>query len=176
MATIRILLCLAALFATRAVAAGGAPSLDVICTTGMIADAARNIAGDRAEVAALMGEGVDPHLYKATRSDIAALRRADVVLYNGRHLEGKMTEALERAQRAGRLVRAVAEAGEVDHDDPLALDPHVWMDPVAWRDAVLAVRDALVEADPDGAEVYAANAERYAERLAVGARGARGCW
>ncbi len=144
--------------------------ISVVATTGMIADTARNVAGERAEVRGLMGPGVDPHLYKPTRSDIARLMRADLVLYNGLLLEGKMTDALIRAARAGRRVYAVTE--ELDESTLLepeefdgAYDPHVWMDPALWARAVEVIRDALIEADPDGASVYRANAAAYLEEL-----------
>ncbi|NJL13956.1 MAG: zinc ABC transporter solute-binding protein [Microscillaceae bacterium] len=70
----------------------------VVATTGIIADLLKNIAGDDFEIKALMGPGVDPHLYKATRQDLADLRRAEVIFYNGLHLEGKMAEVLEKLE------------------------------------------------------------------------------
>ncbi|MGI9542688.1 MAG: metal ABC transporter solute-binding protein, Zn/Mn family, partial [Cyclobacteriaceae bacterium] len=73
--------------------------LNVIATTGMIADAVKNIAGDLVDVSALMGPGVDPHLYKATQGDIAKLTEADLILYNGLLLEGKMGEVLGKLER-----------------------------------------------------------------------------
>src|SRR5690606_17925123 len=81
----------------------------VVATTGMVADLARDIASDRAAVLGLMGEGVDPHLYKPTRSDIERLLAADIILYNGLLLEGKMSDALVRAASSGRAVIAVTE-------------------------------------------------------------------
>jgi len=159
---------LAGLWALAATAAG---QISVVATTGMIADAAANVAGDRAEVVGLMGAGVDPHLYKPTRSDIARLMRADLILYNGLLLEGKMTDALIRAGRAGRAVYAVTE--ELDESALLepaefdgAYDPHVWMDPALWMRAVEVVRDALIEVDPEGAATYRTNAAAYLEELA----------
>src|SRR5579872_2523052 len=74
-------------------AAGG--RIAVLATTGMIADAARIVGGDRAEVTALMGPGVDPHLYQPTARDQGALRAAQLIFYNGLHLEGKMAELFE---------------------------------------------------------------------------------
>src|SRR5438128_2544055 len=69
--------------------------LNVLATTGMIADAARNVGGDLVEVTALMGPGVDPHLYQPTARDQGKLKAADLILYNGLHLEGKMVEVFE---------------------------------------------------------------------------------
>ena len=156
--------------------AGGAAAADdgrprVVATTGMIADVARRVAGERAEVTQLVGPGVDPHLYSPTRGDVAAVSRTDLVLYNGLLLEGKMTDALSRAADAGRRVRAVAEA--VPEDQLIApqgydaeFDPHVWMDPSAWAEVVAVVRDELAAVDPDGAAEYAANAAAVAAEVA----------
>ncbi|TVS01308.1 MAG: manganese transporter [Phycisphaerales bacterium] len=145
-------------------------SIRVVATTGMIADAARAIAGDRAEVRALMGPGTDPHLYTPTRTDMQRVLNADIVLYNGLLLEGKMGDALDRARTADRRVVAVAEKIDPEHllhpeeleGEP---DPHLWMDPVVWRLVVEAVRDVLIEADPDGADLYLANASAYLAEL-----------
>ena len=147
-----------------------AEPLDVVATTGMVADVARNLAGPRAEVTQLMGEGVDPHLYKATRSDVTRMLRADLVLYNGLLLEGKLTDALVRVAGSGRPVRAVTEL--VDESFLLEppefqglFDPHLWMDPSAWASTIDVVRDALIELDPDHDEDYRANAEAYRAAL-----------
>jgi len=159
--------------ATIACLAGPAPANpNVLCTTGMIADVARNIAGERAQVTSLMGEGVDPHLYKPTRSDIASILRADIIFYNGLHLEGKMTDALTRADRAGRSVHAVGETIDQSTirahkaDDSMHTDPHIWMDPSAWAQIVGIVEQTLIEHDPDGSEQYQANAQAYRVELA----------
>lgn len=144
--------------------------LNVLATTGMIADLARAVAGGRADVGALMGEGVDPHLYKPTRSDIARLARADLVLVNGLRLEGRMEEAFQRVAASGKPVVRVADRvpaaariapPQFEGND----DPHVWMAPALWSHALDAVRDALAAADPAGAETYAGNADAYRTEL-----------
>ena len=147
------------------------PALQVVATTGMIGDVVRNVARERADVTQLMGAGVDPHLYKSTRSDIARMLGADIVFYNGLLLEGKMTDALVRVATSGKPVHAVTELIEEEFLlQPAAFaghyDPHVWMDPLAWGKAVEAVRDKLAELDPDHAEAYRANAAAYLEELA----------
>jgi manganese/zinc/iron transport system substrate-binding protein len=83
--------------------AGATPQepLRVITTTGMVTDIVREIGGDRVDVKGIMGAGVDPHLYKATRSDIATMSRADVIFYSGLLLEGKITDALMRIATSG---------------------------------------------------------------------------
>ncbi|MCB9842370.1 MAG: zinc ABC transporter substrate-binding protein [Phycisphaeraceae bacterium] len=146
-------------------------AVTIVCTTGMIADAARNIAAEHATVTALMGTGVDPHLYKPTRSDMALIAQADIVFYNGLHLEGKMIDALQRAASSGRRVFPVAE--HIDASQLLspaafqgAHDPHIWMSPPLWSRAVEDIRDRLIEHDPDHAPDYTANARRYLDQLA----------
>ncbi|MEM9222478.1 MAG: zinc ABC transporter substrate-binding protein [Pseudomonadota bacterium] len=139
--------------------------LNVVATTGMIADAASVVGGEHVNVRALMGPGVDPHAYRQTRSDIAAATRADVVLRHGLYLEAQMEKFFEGL--SGRVpVVAVAEA--VPEADLLAhdtygdkFDPHIWMDPTSWTQAVEAVRDALSEAAPSHADEFAANAADY---------------
>lgn len=141
----------------------------VLATTGMIAEAASAIGGDRVRVTALMGPGVDPHLYRPTREDARAIVRADVILKNGFMLEGRMGESFERAARAGRRVVAVAEGVPAEalllEDDGAATDPHVWMSPRVWVHAVERVAAVLIEAEPGSREVFEANAAAYIHRL-----------
>jgi len=152
--------------------AGPAPAaerLSVVATTGMIADAARQVGGDLVAVRALMGPGVDPHAYRQTRSDIVALTRADLVLWHGLYLEAQMEDFLRDLAR-DRAVVAVAETLPPDvligHDDYAdQRDPHVWMNPRLWAQVVDAVRDALIAARPEAAETFRVNAAAYAARL-----------
>lgn len=77
---------------------GGATSgkkIKVTTTTTMLTDLVKTIGGDKVEVTGLMGEGVDPHLYSASAGDIEKLGNADIIVYGGLHLEGKMTEILK---------------------------------------------------------------------------------
>lgn len=153
-----------------AVAAQDGP-IQVVTTIGQIADAARNVGGDLVQVQSLMGPGVDPHLYKASEGDVFVLLEADLILYNGLHLEGRMGDVLE--QLAGeKMVVAVGE--NVPADQLLApeefagqFDPHVWFDPSLWAYAVERIEQALVELDPENAETYMANADAYLEQLAA---------
>ncbi|WP_181702931.1 metal ABC transporter solute-binding protein, Zn/Mn family [Chthonobacter albigriseus] len=136
--------------------------LQVVATTGMIADAARRIGGDAVEVTALMGSGVDPHSYRQTRTDIVAMTRADVVLWHGLYLEAQMEEFLLKLRKR-QLVVPVADALPRDrllaHEDYQdRFDPHVWMDPDLWSGVVPVVRDALAEARPENRAVFEANA------------------
>jgi manganese/zinc/iron transport system substrate-binding protein len=132
----------------------------------MVADIVRQVAGERAQVSGIIGEGVDPHLYKPTRNDVAALLDADVVFYSGLLLEGKMTDTLVRVASSGKPVFAVTQLiDEAELLQPPGMmghhDPHVWMDPGRWIKAVEAVERSLSGYDPAGAAIYRANAERY---------------
>jgi manganese/zinc/iron transport system substrate-binding protein len=143
----------------------------IVTTVGMIEDVARHIAGDRAEVIGLMGSGVDPHLYKPTRTDIRRLMDADVIFYNGLLLEGKMADALIRAATSGKKVHAVTELLDEQYLlEPAEFeglyDPHVWMDPAAWSQTIDVIRDKLVDFDAGGKDVYTNNADAYRSKLA----------
>ena len=143
--------------------------LQVVATTSIIADIAREVGGTRVDVTGLMGPGIDPHLYKASEGDVQRLAGADLVLYNGLHLEAKMADVLERMRGSVRTV-AVAEAVPRDRlmappEFGGAYDPHVWHDPGLWRLAVERARDALITADSAGAPIYRENATRYLARL-----------
>ena len=161
-------LAIGAFIAPQAVIAAD-DKLAVLATTGMIADTARAIGGDLVEVEALMGPGVDPHAYRQTRTDILAMRRADLILWNGLYLEAQLEEVL--GEFSGVVpVYAVAEAIPVDqriaHDDYAdRFDPHVWMVPTLWQEVVFAIRDAMVEAAPQHAAAFAANADHYTSEL-----------
>lgn len=136
----------------------------------MVSDIVRQVAGEYADVRGLLGEGVDPHLYKPTRDDAAAMMRADVIFYSGLSLEGKMGQSLKRLESMGRRVAAVTERIESSyllhpegtHGHP---DPHVWMDVKAWSQAVKVVAEVLSQADPAHASTYQANAEQYRAKL-----------
>lgn len=142
----------------------------IVTTVGMVTDIVRQVAGERAQVTGLIGEGVDPHLYKATRNDIAALQSADVIFYSGLMLEGKMSDALVRVARSGKPVFAVTELLDEKYllEPPQMqghYDPHVWMDVSAWSRAVEAVAHALAGFDAAHAAYYQENARRYQAEL-----------
>ncbi len=144
--------------------AAGAP-LFVVATTGMIADAARQVGGEAVEVRALMGPGVDPHSYRQTRTDIVAMTRADLTLWHGLYLEAQMEEFFKDLARQ-RAVVAVAEALPKDrlraHEEyENRFDPHVWMDPMLWSGVISEVARALTVARPDAADVFAAGAAAH---------------
>jgi manganese/zinc/iron transport system substrate-binding protein len=116
-----------------------------------------------------MGPGVDPHLYKASEGDVTRMSEADLIVYNGLHLEAQMGEVFE--QMEGRI-KAVAVTSNIDEslllsppDYEGAHDPHVWFDVTLWMTVVELVRDTLVELDAGSAELYKSNAESYLAQL-----------
>lgn len=143
--------------------------LRVVATTGMIADAAREVGGPLVEVKALMGPGVDPHSYRQTRTDIVAMTRADLVLWHGLYLEAQMEDFFADLARKRNVV-AVADGLPHEklraHDDyENKFDPHVWMSPDLWKLLVQEVQTALTETQPESADVFAKNAEAYMVQL-----------
>jgi len=163
-----VLTTFAASLALPRVAMAEAP-LSIVATTGMVADAARQVGGDLVTVTALMGPGIDPHSYRQTRSDIVAMTRADLVLWHGLYLEAQLEDVLLDLGRSRTVVavgEAVPEAERLaDPEYTNRFDPHVWMDPTLWRHVVTAVRDAFTAARPENAATFAANAEAHLSDL-----------
>lgn len=142
-----------------------ASKINVVATTGMIADLVRTIGGTGVDVRALMGPGVDPHAYRQTRSDIVDMTRADVTFWHGLYLEAQMEEFLLDLGRK-RPVHAVAETVDKDllissEDYTDRFDPHIWMDPTLWVKCVPAVVQALTALRPKGEEMFEANAATF---------------
>jgi manganese/zinc/iron transport system substrate-binding protein len=144
--------------ATSATTAGNAvgKKLQVVCTTGMIADLVRRIAGTRVNVVQLMKAGVDPHLYKASPGDMRQLQEADIVFFSGLHLEGKMADVLTTL---GKSKRSIAVTDKIPENLLLKteegiVDPHVWFDVTLWQHAAKRIFDVLCEADPTHIEGY----------------------
>ncbi|WP_249598374.1 metal ABC transporter solute-binding protein, Zn/Mn family [Peribacillus frigoritolerans] len=145
----------------------GNGKLDVVTTTGMIGDLVENIGGKHVEVTSLMGPGVDPHLYKATQGDVKTLDSADMIFYNGLHLEGKMTDIFEMMSKDKPTIAVTEDfkenqlrkVGASDHD------PHVWFDVKLWIVAAEAVKKELIAKDPDNEAEYRENYEEYVVQL-----------
>ncbi|MCS6771178.1 MAG: zinc ABC transporter substrate-binding protein [Kiritimatiellae bacterium] len=149
------------------VASEDVPRLRVVATVGMVADLVRQIGGEDVEVTQLIGSGIDPHLYRPTRSDIAALMAAEAVFYCGFKLEGRLADVLERMARDGRNVIAVVETllpeRMLVHEG--VPDPHAWMDVSLWMEAAGVVERSLSRFDPARAPRYAERAAAYHEQL-----------
>ena len=126
--------------------------ITIACTTGIVADCIRNIVSDEVEVIALMGAGVDPHLYKASQGDIAKLSTADIIVYNGLHLEGKMAKMLENYSKQ-KPVFALGnyipkeQLKRVDNTSDL-VDPHIWFNPQVWMTGLQGVAEELSSQNP----------------------------
>lgn len=141
----------------------------VTATTGMVADLARRVGGDRVEVDALMGPGVDPHLFSASPSDLDRLRAADLVLYSGRGLEGKMGDIFTSLARKKPVFAVTERIPDERLLSPPELqghfDPHVWFDVSLWAETLPVVAQALSDVDPAHAAGYRARADAYREEL-----------
>ena len=145
---------------------GGYP-LRAVCTTGMVADLVRNIGGDRVEVMQLMGEGVDPHLYRPSPDDVSRLSRADIIFYSGLHLEGQFAAVLSRLAQT-KPTFPVTEGIEREKLLEVAdgyFDPHVWFDVSLWSEAAQYVGDALAKFDGANADEYREHTRNYRRRL-----------
>lgn len=148
----------------------GGRTIRVVATTGMVGDLVANIGGSRVEVSSLMGPGVDPHLYKPSAGDVRKLEAADLIVYNGLELEGRMTDTFAKLARAGKPTIAVAEdlSAAVLRQPPEfegKYDPHIWFDVTLWRQAAKTVAKQLSRLDPASSETYAANAAAYDRQL-----------
>jgi manganese/zinc/iron transport system substrate-binding protein len=137
----------------------------------MIGDVVENVAGECASVTALMGAGVDPHLYEASAQDVRLFQDSDVIFYSGYSLEGQLGEVLERfgEQKPAVAVSpaSIAATNLITVQDIYGIDPHLWMDVSLWAQITRAISGTLSEVHPDCAETMAANAENYRFQLAA---------
>lgn len=175
-----------ALSLSLGLAACQSPSSDprplVLCTTNILAEVSAQLLGplqDSIRLQSLMGPGVDPHLYKASQGDLQALSEADLIIYNGLQLEGKMSQILKGME--SRAVLAAAEAVPREFwlnatDYPDAYDPHLWQDPLLWDYAVAAISEALQQQFPAYAARIELQSEAYRQRLAQLARAMDSMW
>lgn len=142
--------------------------VEVTTTTGQVADAVKNIGGDKVEVTSLMGPGVDPHLYQASQGDIKKLHDSDIIFYSGLHLEGKMGEIFEKMSNDKPTV---AVANSIPEDMLLSAnsanthDPHVWFDIQAWIHVIDEVEKELTKLSPDNEPLFKENAANYKKEL-----------
>lgn len=159
--------------------AGNDDALAVYATTGYLADAVANIAPD-AEVTTMVGPGGDPHTYQPSTQDIEKIQSADVVLWNGLHLEAQMLDQLESLGDKQLSVGdqlpedLLLDWPETDEDGNPLHDPHVWNSPEAWSLVIGYVADKLGEIDPENADEYERNADAYLAELDTAATEAEG--
>jgi len=143
--------------------------LQVVTTTTMITDLVQNIGGEYIDVNGLMGSGVDPHLYKASEGDVTKLASADIIFYNGLHLEGKLVEVFEKM---GSQIKTIAVSDVVDKNTLIGseyfasnYDPHIWFDINNWELITQFVVDKLSEANPEHQAAFQKNGAEYLEKL-----------
>ncbi len=141
----------------------------LVCTTPMVGDVVRNVAGSHADVEVLIAPGVDPHLWTPTRTDILRILEADAVFLNGLTLEGRIGDSISRAENQKRPVLRIAQTidrGELITDAQRAayFDPHIWMDPILWGRTAPPVAELLTRIMPEHRQDFESNAARYIER------------
>jgi manganese/zinc/iron transport system substrate-binding protein len=144
--------------------------LNIVTTTSMITDLVQNIGGDAINIQGLMGSGVDPHLYKASEGDVNKLVNADIIFYNGLHLEGKLVEVFEKMESATKIPVALADVidkSTLIGSDYFAsnYDPHVWFDINYFKQFAEKVSSVLSEKNPENATFYEANKIKYLAEL-----------
>lgn len=166
------LLCLFMVACSQEQSKGTVPEgkqMKVVTTTSILKDAVQNIVGEAASVESIMGSGVDPHLYKATQGDLNKLTDADVIIYNGLHLEGKMGEVLEKLGRQKTVIAATEGIPVTDlRKSPQfqdSFDPHVWFDVQLWQQVVKHLSLELQRKDPKNAQLYQQKTESYLNEL-----------
>ena len=144
----------------------------IVTTTSMITDLVQNIGGDKVAVQGLMGAGVDPHLYKASEGDVSKLSNANMIIYSGLHLEGKLVEVFEKMKR--QKIKTIAVSDNMEKKELIGstlfasnYDPHIWFDVKNWEQITIYVEKQLSEALPEHKEYFKANAAIYLEKLKV---------
>lgn len=136
----------------------------VVATTGMLADLVTNIGGDQVEVIALMGSGVDPHLYRPTAGDVNRISQAELIVFGGLHLEGRMGHVFETLAAKSLDVGSYLPHEEIIYHSGQP-DPHVWHDPILWQSAVTAVVARLSEYRPKSKEQFEEAGKTYVAKL-----------
>ncbi len=142
--------------------------LNVVTTTTMITDLIKNIGGEHINLQGLMGSGVDPHLYKASEGDVTKLANADIIFYNGLHLEGKLVEVFEKMKNKKTIaISDVLDKNTLIGSEYFAsnYDPHIWFNVDYWIKATEYVTEILVDAIPDKKAVFESNRANYIKNL-----------
>ena len=163
-----ILIVMSCMWNITPTASGQDNRLNVAATTTLLADLAEQIGGEAVTVQGLMGAGIDPHQYQASAGDVIKLQEADLVVYNGLHLEGKMGDIFGLLEKSGKMVVCVGSA--LDESDLLyleggAVDPHIWFDVFLWKKAAEELAQGLGEAVPEARTVFETNLQNYLYEL-----------
>jgi manganese/zinc/iron transport system substrate-binding protein len=141
----------------------------IVCSTSILADTVKNIVGDLAEVGAIMGPGIDPHLYKPSSADCYSIDKADIIIYNGLHLEGKMVQIFNSLKKRGKIIYAAEEAIpnhlliSTEYDN--IHDPHIFHDVILWKGVVEYFAKVLSEYFSENKDTIEKNKASYIDKL-----------
>jgi zinc transport system substrate-binding protein len=142
------------------------PKIRVVASFYPLYEFTSHVAGDRAVVSSLVPAGIEPHDWEPTSRDVARVRAADMLVINGAGFESWAGDMEAKA------VVNTSKGIEIEHEEKLAGDeheggvnPHIWLDPILAKQQVSIIRDALVRADPENADYYIENAEKFAQEL-----------
>jgi manganese/zinc/iron transport system substrate-binding protein len=143
----------------------------VVTTTTMVTDLVSVIGGEDIRIVGLMGPGVDPHSYVPRIGDTRLLDQADVIFYNGLHLEGRFQSTLEALAQRGKKSVAVTKSIPTVHllapeeDFAGTYDPHVWGDPQLWAQTIDSVVNTLTEILPEKSMDFKSRGDAYTAKL-----------
>lgn len=149
--------------------------INVVTTFSILADFARNVGGDLVNVTSLVGPDSDTHVYTPAPSDAEKITKAKLVIVNGLGLEGWLPRLIQSSGDKAVMVvvtkgitpRNIAAGKRGGDERGGEADPHAWQSVPNAKIYVANIRDALIAADPVGAQVYRANADAYLARLDV---------
>lgn len=142
--------------------------IQIVTTIGMIEDLVKNIGKEKVEVKALMGPGIDPHLYKASENDVSLISSADILFFNGLHLEAKMGEIFEKISKTKT---SVAVSDIIDKKNLITVegsempDPHIWFDVLLWIKVSERIEQVLSQEDSANKDFYNKNLNEYKEKM-----------
>lgn len=142
--------------------------LNVVTTTGQIWDTVRIIGGDKINVINILGPGIDPHTYNPTESDISLISNAELILWNGLHLEAHFPKVLENMPNAIKITEDVPRSMLISTSEDVSTseyDPHIWNDLSIWMLVTKKIRDTLIEYDPENENIYQDNAEELLKNI-----------
>jgi manganese/zinc/iron transport system substrate-binding protein len=167
---ILVLIILLTTFACKNDTKKEAKTFNIVTTTSMITDLVKNIAGDSIKIQGLMGSGVDPHLYKASEGDVSKLSNANLIIYSGLHLEGKLVEVFEKMGHKNLKTIAISDC--LDQNTLIQssnfksnYDPHIWFNVAYWKQVTNYIVKQLSEAIPEQKTIFEANGAAYLKKL-----------
>ncbi len=144
----------------------GSPRPDILTTTTILADIARNVAGDQLVTQSLVPFGTDPHSYQPVPQDTKKVNESKVLIVNGADYERSLASLLANAGDKKTLIEASTGLRlRTDPGNDQEVDPHLWLDPNNVIVYVDNIREGLTHFNPDGADVYQANARAYITQL-----------